>query len=269
MTCKVVRTCLLSLEQPDRPPPEAADHLAACGSCREWHRRLVRLERGVAQLPVPASGARSRLLARILTEAPARPAPQGAYAPRSAEPAWKRHERRLKRLAIAAALSAALLLVAVGLWAWRLAHENTPAPPSRPAVTGDPLLAKLMEQNIRLAGARTPRQRVEALRDLADDLHSEARSLTLADLGRNDDLEKLAGLYEKVVRDGLVKQARALPAAEHAELLTAIARRLGEVSTEADRQAEQTPERAAALRTIAAAARDGNRQLRELVGVKS
>lgn len=57
MNCKVLQKQLLGLETPDRPPPEAAAHLACCPDCREWHGRLVHMERAVACLPLPSADA--------------------------------------------------------------------------------------------------------------------------------------------------------------------------------------------------------------------
>jgi hypothetical protein len=259
MTCKAVRTCLLGLRQPDRPPPDAAAHLAACGACREWHRRLVQLERHVPLLPVPASSAKARVVARILSDAPA---PRAK--PASPPPAWQERERRLKRLAISAALTAALVLIAVGLWAWNVAHDTSPGPAPRPAAAEDPLLASLMQRHLKLAAPSTPRQRVEVLTDLADDLHSEARALfeTTSD---TRDLAQLATMYQKVVHDGIVKQAKALPAAERPAALERASAALKRMGEQADALADAKPARAVPLRQIAAAARDGNRQLRDLM----
>ena len=69
MNCKEILRVLLAAEHPDRPSADVRKHLSRCPSCRTWHRRLVRLERHIPQIPVPATDARERLLAR-LREAP-------------------------------------------------------------------------------------------------------------------------------------------------------------------------------------------------------
>ncbi len=55
MNCKLARRRLLSMVRPDQAPDEVRGHLSWCSDCREWHRRLVRMERNVQQIPVPRS----------------------------------------------------------------------------------------------------------------------------------------------------------------------------------------------------------------------
>jgi hypothetical protein len=279
MKCKAIRTCLLGLEQPDQPLSELTAHLAECLPCRDWLQQLLVIERGAAHLPVPPAEGKTRLLARILAEPTVRvPAPKPAPppaaplpAPRSPllhpEPVWLRHERRVKRLALVSALAAALVLVAVGLWAWR--HTpNTPKGPPQP-VAEDPLLKQLMKRNVRLASAATPRQRVEALAEIANDLQGETQSLS--QVASDRDLAALAQLYGKVVREGIVPRAQTLPAAERAAVLGPIVDQLERAWKDADALADQAPASAVRpLREIAAAARHGDVQLRGLLrGEKS
>jgi hypothetical protein len=55
MNCKLARRRLLSMVRPDQAPDEIRGHLSWCSDCRDWHRRLVRLERNVQRIPVPHS----------------------------------------------------------------------------------------------------------------------------------------------------------------------------------------------------------------------
>lgn len=261
MNCKAVRTTVLGLEQLDQPPPDAAGHLADCGACRDWLRRLTQMERCVSQLPVPASAAKSAVIARILSEPRPRPA--------APEPLWVQRERRLKRLAVAAAMSAALVLIAVGMLVWQHANrtQTNVVERPKPPPAEETLLAGLMKNNLNLASAKTSRQRVEALADVAENLQSELRSLI--DVANPEDLTALARLYERVMRQGIVPQAKTIPAAERALLLGPLADRLAQVQDEADQLAAQLanhrPAVARPLRDLAAAARDGDRQLRILL----
>lgn len=55
MNCKVARRKLLSTVRPDQASDELRAHLSWCSDCREWHRRLVRMEKNVLRIPVPRS----------------------------------------------------------------------------------------------------------------------------------------------------------------------------------------------------------------------
>lgn len=276
MKCQAIQTCLLSLEQPEQPTPELAAHLGECLACRDWFQQLLLIERHVALLPVPPSSGKARLFEALRTveretvrkpdfgvpnDAPVALPHPALRKPHANEPVWARHERRLKRLAVTSALAAALILVAVGLWIARFSH--TPVEVVRPPAE-DPLLASLLQRNLRLAAANSPRQRLEALADLADDLNSESQTLMQA--ASPTDLATLAQLYRKVVQEGIVAQAKALPPAERATALGPIADRLTRVWNDADELADRLPAGTSrSLRVIAAAARDGDKQLRGLL----
>lgn len=262
MKCKAARTSLLGQEQLDQPPPKVAGHLAECVACRDWLQQLVQMERHVPILPVPKSSAKAQLVNKILTS-PA-PVTTPASRPVPEEPGWVRHERRLKRLALASALTAALVVVAVGLWIWSHSQQGVPVVNHKSKPVEDPFLAHLMQRNLSLAAAKTPRQRVETLADLADDLHSEAMSV--AAVAEAGDLTALATLYQRVIREGILPQAKAVPLAERAAILQRIADRLGEVAQSMDHVADQAfGSSVRALRDIASAAREGDKQLRILM----
>jgi hypothetical protein len=75
MNCKVARRRLLSMVHPDQAPDEVQGHLSWCSDCREWHGRLVRLERNVQRIPVPRSHRRTKqaFLDSFLAESGAQP----------------------------------------------------------------------------------------------------------------------------------------------------------------------------------------------------
>ena len=128
----------------------------------------------------------------------------------------------------------------------------------------DPFLANLFKRDLRLAVARTHQDRLEALLELAEDLHGQARAGVRA--AGIEDLENLAKLFDQVVRRGMVPVAQKLPPEERRRLLDAVAERLARTGREADRLAQSAPSAPAdALRQIAAAARYGDGQLRSLL----
>lgn len=259
MKCKHAQQRLLTNAEPARALGSLAAHLSDCLSCQELQRHLLFLESSSKMLPIPPSQNRDRFVQRFLT---------GPVCV-DEEPPTIRFERRvvdkergMRKIALAFALSAALVLIAACVWAWQ--HENPGLKNLVKRPPTDPLVASLLERDTRLAGARTPRERIESLADLAEDLHKGTR--TLARDASPADLNALAERYREVVLKGIVAQAKSLPMSERTLVLEPIASRLTRTSSEADALAsEVTPESAHALRMIAAAARDGDLTLRELL----
>lgn len=261
MNCKVLQYRMLSLERLDQPPPELADHVGVCAPCRDWLHQLHQLERHVPLLAVPPAEGKARLLQRVLAD---HEEPRAASRKR-AEPSWKIRERQLKRLAVISSMVAALVLVAVGLLLWK---QSGGQPVVKRPPADDPLMASLVRHNLTLASATTGRQSLDALADVADDLHRE--TVSQCEVADGDDLTELAQLYRYVVIDGIVKRASALPAGDRPAALDRIAGRLERVERDADQMADRDPSGAVRpLREIAAAAREGKERLVVLRGGKS
>lgn len=87
MNCKLARRRLLSMVRPDQAPDEVRGHLSWCSDCRDWHRRLVRMEKNVQQIPVPRSHRHTKqaffdsFLAGSKVTPPGPPAPPSAPEP--------------------------------------------------------------------------------------------------------------------------------------------------------------------------------------------
>jgi hypothetical protein len=276
MTCDATRRRLLAAERPAHPPLEVKRHLAGCAACRAWHHALVDLEQQASALPAPPFAGKARLAALFRTPAPApRPAAGPAPAPlpllRVVRPApleTPAKERGLRKAALAVALAAAVVLLAVGLWSW-----PRPAGPSGPPVAQAP--RPLENIRVRHAGrmtlARTPRQKVEALADFADDLHAEARRLAREPGDGSRDLGDVTGDYVRVVGVELMASAEAVPAGERPAVLRPVAAQLAETESRVERLlAELAPPGASVaaagpLRDIASASREGDRRLRRLI----
>jgi hypothetical protein len=269
MKCDVVQRRLLSIENPAQVPADVRAHLAICGICRDWHYQLVVIERNVSLLPVPRSRAKARLLHRFLLEPAnagngpelaAASSPAALYPSRRVALAFS-HVRSFPYWRPAVGLAAAALVLALGWWL----RPNQPAPPApappTPAKSApDPLLACLVRRDVRLARAETARERLEILADLADDLRGETQPLAQA--AAREELAELATLYEQVVRDGIVRQAQGLAAADRRLLLAAIANRLTGAERAVGRLVQKVPpEYARPLRVIVAAAREGSLRL--------
>jgi hypothetical protein len=148
--------------------------------------------------------------------------------------------------------------------------DNAKAP-EKPGPDGkDPgprktLVDVLMASNLELAEAETPRDRVEELAKIARALHGQTAKLVRA--GATKEMERLAALYARVIREGVVPRAKSLPAKERQAALENIAGELARVGQEAEDMARTAnPATVEPLRAISAAARAGDAQLRSLMG---
>jgi len=235
MRCKEAYVCLLGAQYPAKPPLALRRHLADCAKCRQRQRRLQALEAEFQRDllgEVPAA-ARTAILERIAADAPA---PIAIPMPP--------HRQQRRRPGLPAV--AALLLVALGIGlGWGLARWQPPADPvgTVAAARGaqEATVGRLLESDLRLAEVSTAPEQVAALADMAAELSKEA--LRLAQDGPADDVLLVSELYERVVCQGLVKRAQALPAGEQAEFLRPLTDQL-----------EQTAQAAGTTRALAGAA---------------
>jgi hypothetical protein len=261
MNCDTTRRQLLASLQPEKPSAEVRAHLALCPACRSLHRRLVQIERQLPLLPVPPSEARDALVQTILEEPAPVPEPLPAPARPTVRLPWQAsrgsREGGRQKLALAFALTAALVLIALTLLLW---------PQASPSPSGQGLLADLKKQrDERLRAARTPRQRVETLAQLADEVMGKARRHSTD----ATELAQLARFYGELVREDLPQHALNLPTEERAAL-GQLAKRIDTHESTASRLAARLkkapPTVIDSLNKIAAAARDGSAQLRALAG---
>jgi hypothetical protein len=250
MNCTTVQHRLLDSECLEPPPGELESHLARCPACRDCLQRLVHVERHISNLPVPSSW-RDQLLIRALLDGTALPLT------RMPSPRKRFHlkERGLQKLALALALAATLAAFALGWWLWPH-HQVIPHP--GPV---DPLVQRQADRDQRLAAASTPRERVQKLALLAEELQVEFCQ-------HHQDTERLdvlARFYREVVCEDLVRHARALSPQERTLLLPTITGNLRSAESEASRLAAEHPESAPSLLVIARAASEGERSLRDLL----
>lgn len=258
MNCQTIKRRLLASEDPRRPGADLRGHLDACTDCRHWQQRLARTEAGLARLPAPPSNARADLLRRLRE---AGPVPRVGSA---ADSGILRPVRTLfdpqyasRWRAIRAAVAAAVMLLFMGWLAVRGPRDGRHDPRVARAAP-DRLVERLVQSNVRLAGARSPRERVEDLGGLAAALQAETQAM--ARMLQRKDLLELAQLYQDVVSGGLVEQARALPAEERRVALAA-AGRLARAVRDAEEVAQDVPAAADPLLIIARAAQEGSQQI--------
>ncbi len=270
MNCDVCQRRLLATANPAAPSREVRKHLARCASCRAFQSRLRRIEHNLPALPVPSTRGKKRFLARFLGRPETAPRPAPTTTPTLPLPWW----RRQSVLRAVGAVAAAVLIgcgVYLGVWLARsvpLPGPNEPVAKEEPPVPDQDLVARLLDCDLRLAKAGTPRQRVETLAELADTLHRESRALSQGD--GVQELQALARLYERVIEEGMVRRAKEVPAGqERREALAPIVAQLAQAEREARQLAERLAQKSArssdSLRQIAAAAKVGDRQLRGLM----
>jgi hypothetical protein len=276
MNCRSYQESLLKLDLPNQAPAELQVHLGSCEQCRELQRRLVLLQDSIKQLPLPVALSRLEFLQRFLSAdasdlangtltEPAREA--GAMhlpAPTIPDPA------RLKRppwiwytgMALAATMGFAVVAI-------KLLYRPQIVPPAA-EITGlnstglNPMIQHLVDCNRRLAHGATVQTQVEALADMADDLFVEAQRHARSQPG---EVKTMATLFEKVVKDGVLKSAARLPPQGRRTILTPIIDRLSRTAQEAETVAVKSDSKAAAsLRRLSDVARQGGDDLRQLAG---
>jgi hypothetical protein len=248
MNCADVRKRLLLSERPDKPGVDESRHLSGCSACHAWLRRLVRLERKITELHVPACPVPAGLLEQI-TESDEAPLVRSPLRPSAGTRSVREVGRQ--KLALAIALAATLALFTLAWWQW---------PPRENAGAIASPWPKIIDK--RKNEAPTPRERAEVLAGLADEL--------LADAQANGDKPLYVALLAEDF-DGLVSDlfiaAQSVPAADRARLAD-IADRVGRTESAAARLAVEWkahwPRSVPAISRMAESAREAEKRIRRL-----
>jgi hypothetical protein len=227
---------------------DLAGHFKNCAGCQAWRRLLVHVDSAIVNAPVPASDgkAKRQLLAQFRPAA----APQAKSKTRSETPSSVKKVvspimpapprrplgERLAKLWPAGLVAAGLLVVAIG---WTVFSGKNPDKNQTVAATPDPLLEKAVSAKVKLDSASSPAEKVAVLDDLAKGIHSQAESLARVTSG--NEMESLAKMYEQVVADGLVAQARAVPREDREKALAQCRDSLTKTQQDATRLAGEAP----------------------------
>jgi hypothetical protein len=309
MNCKEIKYFLLGCENPDQPPAEVKAHLAVCKGCQDWENRLAVIELNIPFLPVPASAARAQLLRKVLsfpvlvrgeervpiaaqetaTQATRKesspvdlkqldsPVKSSAanLSPRTGTDIlrfFRTLEPSARRFA-AGGIAAAVLLIVFGWLVMRTPNRTRNSDLQMARASTDPLLANIIQRDLRLADANKPADRFLALADLAEDLSGEVKNLAPLPEAKGV-LDDLVRRYQKVVRDGLLPVAKKLSeqklsAKDRDDLLNTVGERLhvaGRKTEElGDQLASKIPNSSReALRRLSKAAYEGDQRLRDL-----
>jgi hypothetical protein len=267
MSCDVIRNRLLALPDPAGVPADLRAHLDGCDPCRRYLDRYLLLNAELAALPAPPGGDAKAAFLDSLTAAgpviksiPTLPARTGSGS-------WRAVARRVP-LGPAAGLAAAVV-VGVGLWANRGGPKPVQADPG--VGTRHELLARVVALDGKLARAGTVQERIPLLTDMAAALATETGGVYLA-ARTKDDTRSLADMFDRVVRDGIVKQAgkfreedRLVPAAERHRVLTAAIDALTAAAAETTAMVRSAPPQVKEdLERMAKRAEDGRQALLRL-----
>ena len=267
MNCHSIQNRILALPDPRQVPAALREHLNGCPGCTSWWQQAVRLERLLEQLPVPSAPADKKV---VLLDDLAAAGPVIRTIPVVERPPGRsifETVRSVPGLTFVAALAAAVLIVVGG---WMVIRPGPGTPPIVKERPRDPFLEKLVQRDLALAQAKTADQRLEVLAALADDLSTEITGL--ARIADPEELRDLSGLFQKVVNEGIVQQAAALPPlvmtpTQKQALFERLTTKLGEAGQQADRAARESPPHAQpALKTISDTARDGQAKLKAILG---
>jgi hypothetical protein len=269
MQCHSVQNKILSLTDPRVIPESLLDHLARCPSCRAWVQEAGRLEGLLEQLPVPLApaGKKEEMIAELTGNNLVFPKTYSVPARAGADSVFVRFLRQNR--AVIGGIAAAVLVVLGGVWLF-----TGRKPDQRPVAStpNDPFLEKLTQRFVALSRPETPLRRLELCSELADDISTQER--TLARIVEPDGLMALAVLFEKVVNDGMVKQAERMSVtglslnerAERKKQLAALAAKLGDMATQAEKmKGEVSPDAKPALEKIEDSARRGEKSLQTQV----
>lgn len=257
MNCQGFQRRLLTLERPECPPAEVRLHLGQCQACREWHARLLRLEEHIQQLRVPPPRRKAEFLASLAADPLAPPV---IASPLLAPP--PRKERALRKMAVAFAMAASLLVCALGLWAWKHSSSSAPAPVPGPGAGPTRSLIVRVDSDPRWVKARTPAERLTVLREMTAEVPAR-----MAELARESSVAELNGqveLYRDVVNK-IVHMQRELSPGERPAVLRPLIERLSAASREARQLMGHYPRAAKALAELAEVAETGSNKLRDLL----
>jgi hypothetical protein len=270
MNCDTARNRLMALPEPAEVSDVVAGHLDACAACQTWHRLLTQVEEGIIATAPAATSDRTkqRLVAQFRDAAPAakpaakpKPAAGGSKVLATIQPLSTRPAigERLARLWPAGLVAAALLL---GVLVWSSLQKPEEQPVA--ALPPDPFLEKVVAAKVKLDAAPDAAGRLAVLDSMQQAIHDEATTLSKVTPG--PEMDALARMYEHVVADSMVEQARLMTADERKTMLPEYQDRLAKAEQRANALSADAPPGAdRPLKDIARAAEKGRTELARII----
>jgi hypothetical protein len=122
----------------------------------------------------------------------------------------------------------------------------------------------LTAEECEASAGSTPCDRIDVLAELAESLHQETRDLAHAP--DDPELQRIARLFERVVRQDLMTAARQIPLEQRRQAIDRIVEQMTQTWSDVDQLAQTLPSAASAsLRLIAKAAQESDNELRALI----
>jgi len=260
MKCEVAQNRLLALSDPNRAPDELRAHVSACAGCRAFAAGVQKLDVLLASLPVPPSPAKAAFLQRVAAAGPVihvKPKRDSAV---DLLPAFARKGR----WQYASAGLAAAVLVAAG---WFALSGTKPQTKPEPMARKHDLLNKQVQTVASLAKADTPPKRLDVWSGAADDLRAETKAIYK--IAQDDEMKVLTRMLQKVIYEGLLKQAELLPDADPAERQRLLTRTIAQLKATETETAELSkvapPNSQKQLIRMTEIARDGRTKLQTIL----
>ena len=238
MKCDAVQNRLLAAPDALDPGAELTAHIAGCAACLAVRARAVELDTYLAHLPAaPSSDAKKAAFLESVQEAgpiiKTKPrtlrTPSGTFRP------WRAVRREHY-----AGLAAALLVALAGLAYFTRNKAQAPELAEKPR---HELLKKEVRHVAKLATSDSAPQRMTVWAEWASDLKSETKDLYK--VAASDELLALGRLFERAVKEGILKQAKMLdkhmPAGERQALFQDALARLTEVVNDTTLWAQNAP----------------------------
>jgi hypothetical protein len=261
MNCKTAQRRLLALPNPARVPATVREHLTECRACRDMQNHLAQIEQAVPALVVPSSSFAKAALLRKIRNGPT----FREKVVQSVEALPAAFGRMGGRQVVLAGIAAAVLVMLVS---WQVMFRSSNGTTNNSAEIAkadpDPLLASVLQKQLKLAEATQARQQVETLASLSEDLNGAVQSLGRSSESR-EALPKLTDWYGLVVH-AEVTRAWKLSPKDCKAVLPSLGQGLEKAAKQADELAAllgDTPR--GDLRKLAATARDAKTQLGNLV----
>ena len=267
MTCETFQQALTASPDPRRIPAELASHVRGCPSCAAFRRGLMKLDRLVSQLPVPASSpeVRATFVANLATadlppiierRLPARRDSNGGLSA-----VWAAREQWQYAAGVAATL-------AVGVGVWWVSTGARPSGTAEVAKLRHELLTKEVRHLAALTKAETPGDKVAVWSGWAGDVVAEAK--LVHKVAPDAEMASLSRMYARTVDEGVVRQAALLsPTLTPAERLQALADADGKLQaaeTDAETLSKDAPPAARGeLKKIAGTAKSARARLQSII----